>query len=64
MQKNNNNNNNKKWSSRLGLQDIPTAHLQIGKTPQTKQSFGEAPVMLEFWGMQSTPSLPSLPGPL
>ena len=20
--------------------------------------------MLEFWGMQSTPSLPSLPGPL
>ena len=30
----------------------------------TKQSDGEAPVMLELWGMQSIPSLPSLPGPL
>ena len=30
----------------------------------TKQSDGEAPVILELWGMQSTPSLPSLPGPL
>ena len=29
-----------------------------------KQSAGEVPVMLELWGMQSTPSLPSLPGPL
>ena len=29
-----------------------------------KQFDGEAPVMLELWGMQSTPSLPSLPGPL
>ena len=29
----------------------------------TKQSDGEAPVMLELWGMQSTPLLPSLPGP-
>ena len=29
----------------------------------TKQSDGEVPVMLELWGMQSTPSLPSLPGP-
>ena len=28
----------------------------------TKQSDGEAQVMLELWGMQSTPSLPSLPG--
>ena len=42
-----------------------------GKTPSnkcpeydTKQSDGEAPVMLELWGMQSPPSLPSLPGPL
>ena len=24
----------------------------------------KAPVMLELWGMQSTPSLPLLPGPL
>ena len=30
----------------------------------TKQSDGEVPVMLELWGMQSTPSLPSLLGPL
>ena len=30
----------------------------------TKRSDGEAPVMLELWGMRSTPSLPSLPGPL
>ena len=30
----------------------------------TKQSDGEAPVMLELWEMQSTPLLPSLPGPL
>ena len=29
-----------------------------------KQSDGEVPVMLELWGMQSTPSLPLLPGPL
>ena len=27
-----------------------------------KQSDGEAPVMLELWGMQSSPSLPSLQG--
>ena len=30
----------------------------------TKQSVGEVPVMLELWGMHSTPSLPSLPGSL
>ena len=30
----------------------------------TKQSDGEVPVMLELWGMRSTPSLPSLQGPL
>ena len=29
----------------------------------TKQSDGEVLVMLELWGMGSTPSLPSLPGP-
>ena len=48
-----------------------TASLQRGKTLlnecpvyDTKQSDGEAPVMLELFGMRSTPSLPSLPGPL
>ena len=30
----------------------------------TKHSDGEVPMMLELWGMQSTPSLPSLPGSL
>ena len=29
----------------------------------TKRSDGEAPVMLELWGMKSTPSLLLLPGP-
>ena len=29
-----------------------------------KQSDGEVLVMLELWGMQSTPSLPLLAGPL
>ena len=30
----------------------------------TKQSDSEVPAMLELWGMWSTPSLPSPPGPL
>ena len=30
----------------------------------TKQSDGEVPVVLELWGMRSTPLLPLLPGPL
>ena len=30
----------------------------------TKQSDGEVLVMLELWGIQSTPSLPLLPGQL
>ena len=30
----------------------------------TKQSDCEVPAVLELWGMWSTPSLPSLPGPL
>ena len=28
----------------------------------TKQSDGEVPAVQEIWGMQSAPSLPSLPG--
>ena len=41
-----------------------------GKTPQRvswiwhKQSVSEVPVMLELWGMRSTPLLPSLPNSL
>ena len=30
----------------------------------TKESEGETPVIEELWGMQSTPLLPLLPGPL
>ena len=30
----------------------------------TKQPDGEVPVMLELWQMRSTPSLPSLTGPI
>ena len=41
-------------------QDSPSECLAY----DTKQSDGEAPVMLELWGMRSTTSLPSLPGPL
>ena len=46
-----------------------TASLQKSKNSlnecpgyDTKQSDAETPVMLELCGMQSTPSLPSLPG--
>ena len=55
----------------LGLENTLTASLQRGKTPpnecpgyDTKQSDCEVPAMLELRGMRSTPSLPSLPGPL
>ena len=57
--------------SRLGLWNTLTASLQRGNSPfplnkcpkyDTKQFDGEATVMLELWGMQSTSSL--LPGPL
>ena len=50
---------------------IQTASLQRGKPPtnecpgyDTKQSNCEFPVIVELWGMQSTLSLPLLPGPL
>ena len=61
------------WSyitSRKGLQKTPFASLQKGMISlpneysgyDTKQSHGEALVMLKLWGMPSTPSLPSLQG--
>ena len=59
--------------SQLELYNTPTASLQRGKTPpplnkcpgyDTKQSEGEATVMLELWGKWSTPLLPTLQGPL
>ena len=39
-------------------------HLNKCHGYDTKQSDGEAPVMLELWGMCSIPSLPLFPGPL
>ena len=57
---------------RQGLENTQNASLQRRKIPRPnecpgydiKQSDGEFPVMLELWGVQSTPSLPSLPGSL
>ena len=53
------------------LLNTPTASLQRSKTPpkecpgyETKQSEGKVSVMLELWGMRSTPLLPLLPGPV
>ena len=58
------------WPCQLGQQNTLTRSLQQGKIApyecpgyDTKQSDGEVPVMMELWGMWSTPSLPSLPGP-
>ena len=53
------------WPSQLGLQNIPTASLQRvrltlpNECPKydTNQSDGDAPVMVDIWGMWSTPSL-------
>ena len=59
------------WPNRLGQQNASIASLQRSKTPptsvlvhDTEQSDDEAPVTLALWRMQSTPSLPSLPGRL
>ena len=52
------------------LKNTPNASLQRVKTSQrmscydTKQSDDEVPVMLELWGMRSTPSFLSLSYPL
>ena len=39
-------------------------HLNECPAYDIKKTDGEAPVMLELWGMQSTSLLPSLPGSL
>ena len=56
------------WSSRIHQQFLCSG---VRPSPQwvswiydIKQSDGEIPVMLELWGMWSTPSLPLLPGSL
>ena len=55
-----------------GAVEYTDCTLQRSKTPpanecpgfDTTQSDGEVPVMLELWGMRSTPLLPLIPGPL
>ena len=61
----------REFELQLGLQKTSTASLQRDKTSPNecpgydiKPSDGEASVILEFWGMQTTSSLTSLPGPL
>ena len=54
------------WPSQLGLQNTLTVSLQRGKIPSTSvldMTDGDTSVILELWGMWSTPSLPLLPGP-
>ena len=46
--------------SEEGLDPSPTTVLDMTLT----KPGDEVPVIVELWGMQSTPSLPSLPGPL
>ena len=50
----------------LKIQQCPACLVSLTWCPgyDIKQSDGEAPVMLELWGMWHTPSLPLLPGPL
>ena len=48
------------WTSREGRDRPPNECPRY----DTKKLDGEATVMLEFWGMQNTTSLLSLPGPL
>ena len=36
----------------------------ISPNESPKQSDGDIPVVQKLWGMQSIPSLPSLPGPI
>ena len=45
------------------MRKTPTTHNEC-PVYDIKLSDGEAPVLLELWEMQSTCSLPSLPGPL
>ena len=54
------------WGGKIHrLHLLPRCKIPTNECPgdDTKQSDAEVPVMLRFWGMQSTPSLPSLPGP-
>ena len=50
----------KKYTDRFNVEEKP--HEQVSWY-DTKQSDGKVPVMLELWGLRSTSSLPSLPGP-
>ena len=51
------------WGCRIHRLHLCTG-VRSPPTSDTKQSDGEVTVMLEHWGMSSTPPLPLLPGPL
>ena len=53
-----------RWPSQLGLQNTLTPTLQKDKAHPNECPSYEVSVMQEHWRMQSTHSLPSLPGPL
>ena len=54
------------WGCRIHQLILCRRVIPLNKCPgyDSKQSDGEIPVMLELWGMGSTPSLPLLSGPL
>ena len=54
------------WGCRIHWLHLCRAVRPLNECPRydTKQSDGEVSVMLEPWGMRSTPLFPSLPGPL
>ena len=51
------------FSSYVSIRDI-VLKTHPDECPGYDKQFDEVQVMLELWGMRSTPSLPSLPGPL
>ena len=54
------------WGCRIHRLHLCRGYNRFNECPRynTRQSGGEFPVMLELWGMRSTPSLPLLPDPL
>ena len=56
---------NQNESANNGNEDVTPYYPRFTAVePQNQIQFGEAPVMLELWGMLSTSLLPSLPGSL
>ena len=54
-----------KLAQSVGTIEYANCISAVGKTPKRvscKQSNGKVPVLIKLWGMQSTPSLASVPG--